>query len=804
MADYKDLLEESLLAHGIPFFIDHRPDVSCHPFISLIISSLQCLMTELRSDYVFNYLRCDMIDIDRDIVDRLENDVLACGLESSSWLATDFLKKIASGRVSGISDIKWQEYYKQIISALVILKKSLLDCIIDNKDTATLRGSYFKVKDITSILYDSLEGMDIARKLSVFSENDDISGNLNSSREHQQVYQSVIDIFDDLVTSIGDMSMSLDDYSDILISTLGDLRLRLVPPAMDQVLVGSIERSRQPDIKAAFIPGVNEGDFPSIIASGVFITDSQREYLQDKGFELAPSSSEKLMHERYLAYIAFTRASEYLYISHSKTDSAGKEKNPSSLISRVIRATGAKVKYLPEKSDDGDLSAICNPSQLAIELARGLSPSVKTETVDAVWHNVYSESQKLKNCKAATACISDSLSYKNTSQLNDDIAGRLYPGDIISSVSRLERFAGCPFSYYASYCLKLSERQQLKLAGVNMGNFYHDALDMLFVKMQERGMNWNDLEDGLLEELLDTVIGQLTMAGGDYYQLIDKSSRNRFLFEASSQRLLQLSFALRDAARVGRFTQTSSELSFGPEGELPSLDIVLPDGRKLILRGKIDRVDSCELEDGSIAGAVIDYKSGRMSFRFEKFYHGLMLQLISYMLVIQSQDEPNHPAAALFLPIVLSTNSSKAHPPEEILTGQQVHLEANRPHKADGIMAGGLLEDFDTTVKPAKVSQYYPFRINKDGEVYTSSNKTVVNDEQFDAILTHCRKLLSSLANDIVCGNIDISPYRIGVSNTPCGYCDYKSLCRFDFSFDSYRQLPAYDRDDVMDRIMGI
>ena len=55
-----------------------------------------------------------------------------------------------------------------------------------------------------------------------------------------------------VVAALGDVRMSGRQFHDVLESALAEFTLGLVPATLDQVLVGSIERSRHPAVRAAF------------------------------------------------------------------------------------------------------------------------------------------------------------------------------------------------------------------------------------------------------------------------------------------------------------------------------------------------------------------------------------------------------------------------------------------------------------------------------------------------------------------------------------------------------------------------
>ena len=102
------------------------------------------------------------------------------------------------------------------------------------------------------------------------------------------------------------------------------------------MVVGSIERSRQPDLALAIILGANEGRFPKIPSEDVLFLDEERRLLESVGLRLGPDSGTKLLHEEYLVYIALTRASRRLVVTYSRADENGRPLRPSSFVTRLV------------------------------------------------------------------------------------------------------------------------------------------------------------------------------------------------------------------------------------------------------------------------------------------------------------------------------------------------------------------------------------------------------------------------------------------------------------------------------------
>ena len=53
------------------------------------------------------------------------------------------------------------------------------------------------------------------------------------------------------------------DWLPVIEAGLANLTVGVIPPALDQVLIGAIDRARNPDLRLAFVLGLNEGVFPA-------------------------------------------------------------------------------------------------------------------------------------------------------------------------------------------------------------------------------------------------------------------------------------------------------------------------------------------------------------------------------------------------------------------------------------------------------------------------------------------------------------------------------------------------------------
>jgi ATP-dependent helicase/nuclease subunit B len=92
----------------------------------------------------------------------------------------------------------------------------------------------------------------------------------NSSAIHAfTVFEQMNSWLDNLALAFPSEPLSLRDWLPILEAGLANLTVGVIPPALDEVLIGAIDRARNPDLKLALVLGVNETIFPAAPAAPI-------------------------------------------------------------------------------------------------------------------------------------------------------------------------------------------------------------------------------------------------------------------------------------------------------------------------------------------------------------------------------------------------------------------------------------------------------------------------------------------------------------------------------------------------------
>ncbi|MFB0525564.1 MAG: PD-(D/E)XK nuclease family protein, partial [Phycisphaerae bacterium] len=297
--------------YGIPFFIDKPKPLNQHAAIQLICSALQAVTSGFSNSDIFAYLKTDLVPMERCDVDMLENYCLAFGITGSDW---------TSGRDWRFAGQDNEEFDEQRINQIRLRAiKPLLE-LADGLRASDGPSMVVSPEELTQIIFDFLDSLQIRQTLGAWIEAATEQKDYTTVDEHRQFYDKLLNIFDELCEVFAGQKMSLADFFAILHSAFSQLTLAFIPPSLDQVLVGSIERSRLPDLKAVFLIGATQKQFPVPVSFDSILTEDDRNAAESADFPLAATASQKLAERQYLAYIAFTRPSQFLCVTYPAVD----------------------------------------------------------------------------------------------------------------------------------------------------------------------------------------------------------------------------------------------------------------------------------------------------------------------------------------------------------------------------------------------------------------------------------------------------------------------------------------------------
>ena len=777
-------------SYEIPFFIDKRKPLNQHPVVELICTALEAVTGGFAHSDVFAYLKSDLASTERAEIDRLENYCLAFGVDGRDWLSSESWKFKAADDTD-FDEAAINRIRDEVIGPLLTLRKAL--CLNGNGQKTLTAGTF------TRCIFDLLDNLHVRERLNRWVEQARKQGDLTAADEHRQFFDTLIDVFDELAEVFTHEEMTAQDYFGILRSAFSQMTLAFIPPSLDQVLVGSIERSRHPNLKAIFLLGATQKQFPIPIPATGVLTDEDRNAAETAEFHIAPTTAQSLADRQYLAYIAFTRPSEFLCISYPCLDEKGGPVARSHFIEDLqLLFDDLHEEYVADsllELDDVRSGAeltemLCTRLGRDAFLPAAGDKDRLTGLLDAI--------QLSGEHEGIARPVIAALGYDNQASLEPAVAKELFGREVKGSATRLAAFAACPYKHFVRYTLDLKPRREFKLEPLDLGLFYHRVLDSLQRQLSAERQNLASVKEDRLLQLLDEQIAKLTEQDPFLSNFVQRSAHNAFVVYSAGETLQECVLALAQMVRAGSFRPRLSELAFGhvpdASGKFSRFELPLPGGRTLVLSGKIDRLDVAEV-NGKKAALIFDYKRTQSgaTFDWSDLYHGLDVQLAVYMLAVHDAGAAyaDDIAGAVYLPI--EAVPKRATPAEYDADSRKFQ------HKARGIINGAYWGHLDANA--SKNSAFYNFYVTKDQQPYGNySRSNALRPEHLTRLLDWSRKNIIRLAADIASGRIESRPYHRG-NERGCLFCDFLPVCHFDWQINDYSFLQPVDKNSLIEQL---
>lgn len=396
--------------------------------------------------------------------------------------------------------------------------------------------------------------------------------------------------------------------------------------AEGRVLAADTHDVRQLSFAHVFLGGLTERGFPRQRRECPFYSDAERHRLLDAGLELEP----RLLRQReeiLLFHSAVTRATKRLYLSYPSTDAEGKEVLSSYYVDEVR-----------ECFDGGICERRIRVSQTVPSLAKAACEEELLEGAFLhLWHpdaadrsRVAAAYNRVLACRpraVASALAGAWVERERDSRdppgkfdgvLNDehilDELQRRFSTEYRFSASQFNDYGQCPMRYFFSRVLQLKELEEPTeiIDPRERGGLLHRIMRRTHESLASRKEPAKPISADLLEQMrpaIQQIIDEQFDADRDCGAVVDEALWEIERAECKRNMALVLDKEL-ELAGDGH-VPTHFEAEYGTHG-VPPLCIA-DDGRQVLLRGRIDRIDLVYGDGGDGEPkefAVFDYKSG--------------------------------------------------------------------------------------------------------------------------------------------------------------------------------------------------
>ncbi len=777
---YSINIQKVFTQFDIPFFIDLKKDIMNNPFVKYILSILDMFNFNFKHQSVFEYLKTGFSGIDYGELDKLENFALEFGIEGNKWFKPFNIK----------NKYKDMEFYER-------LRQKFAD------DFGKLRKEFSKLKtseDITIFLYNIFKMHNIQKNIERKVDEFRNKGLYELSFINAQVWNIIIEIFEQIILTSKDVDITPIQYRKILEAGLSEIELGIIPPTLDKVVAGDLDRAFINNYKAIFLIGANEGVLLSHGEDKGLLLDEEKDSLKALGLQLLNTSTYSNYKEKHILYKVLTKPTDYLFISYALSTVEGKALQPSMYIERLSQIF-VNLKIESDLSSNDDLSFIMTKKATLEVLIERLREHIEGKPLNDVWKDVYGWYKR--NSEDLAYIIDSGLNYRNIVEniKNTDI-DKLYGEYMTMSASKLEDFASCPFKFFLDFGIKPLPRRELKVEYYDIGNIFHECIEKFTNLIIAKELDVKSTDRKNVTERMEQCIAEVLEKNLSDNNALEYNERNKYIKEKIKRLLDRAAWTMISQLKKGNFEPKFTEF------EIKSIlnkvhDTQISDiSKKILIEGRVDRVDVLE-EGENIYINIVDYKSSKKDIALSDVMNGLQLQLFMYLsAIIKSGEKINNlipKIGGVFYfniddPFINADNSSSGLYEDEIF--KELSL---RGYVLEDM---NIIKNIDSEIEDLKSSNVIPVSLKSDNTLTKTSK--ALNDSEYMMILDKVDEIAEDLSDNILEGKIDINPYRKDANKTPCSYCDYKTVCQFDSSIDGnkYRNIKKISKDEIISTLL--
>ena len=727
-SSYAQTLRPMLARAGIKAYYAGTVDILQKPLLQAVLSAMQAASRFAYED-VMQYLKSGFSPLEPDACDRLERYAYFWNIRGSEWLREWTRHPAGFGQAL-------DEEARQTLLTLNAWREGAIEPL------RTLHDAWRTGRTVSERLRAMSRFLEQTQFPETACEQTNelyAEGRLQAAQEQEQLYEILMAAMEQAEMILGKQEMELERFLQMFRMLLGCYQVGSIPASLDEVLVGGLSSMRNLQADYLLVLGADEGSFPAFTQAQGLLSDSERQSLQRLGVTVSPSAEQRLERELGWTQLALQSARKRVWLLSGSGQ-------PSYLLARTQALLPQCGVLLPEQMP-------FLPDRPALAAA-SLQQKDMQWPLDPISLQVRLELEKRRD-------------YVLTG-LSKTTVQSLYGRELALSASRLDRFAGCRYSFFLRYGLKLEPWKQASFDAPIFGTFAHYVLECTVRDVMAQG-DFHTLSAQQVIDIAKSYMDAYTqkfMAGGDA-----ADGRTDYLFRRNREEVLKIVENVADELRLSRFSPCDEELGFSKDGKLPPVYVQTPDGQA-VLSGFVDRVDILD-ENGGRYFRVIDYKTGHKDFDYTDLLCGQGLQMLLYLFAIE-RAKGGHaasgrtPAGVLYVPGRCDVERMEpGQDAQKLAALRQKHLQRQ----------GLILRDEQVlqAMEPGETPKFLPYQIKK-GEL----TGDLATREQFKTLEAFVSSSLARMSSEIFSGAVAPNPIVRGPMVSSCQYCEYQSACHMD------------------------
>jgi len=755
-ADYAGIIDVSFKKAKIPIFLSEKKDAALYEAVKLIYAAFAAVLGGYRRKDVLSYAKCSL-STDEDVsVDEFELYVESWRIEGERFTDGVIWNMNPDGYVAkrrrGTDEklLRIDRARNAIINPLMTLEES-----IKESDT---------VADYSRALLDFLLSLNIEEKLIGRAEARRRDGDEEAAAELLSLWRTVCGALDTLYDTLGEIKVSAAAFLNLIKTVFENTEFGKIPSYTESVTVGSADTLRLYNKSHIYIIGASFGKFPANVCDEAYFTDKDRAVLNKAGLEIEPERDIKSARELYIFLRAMSFAAKTLTLTYPAENTVFAKESPSDAVKKISEIS------------DGAISTV-KLSSLGI--------NERAYTADYCLEHIISNEKSVAVEEALKASgYSDGLaiSYKpirnENMRLSKEALSLIYGDTVALTQSRIDKFVGCPMSYFCTYNLSLNPERRAEFDAANIGTFIHAVLENFFKALRKGEKSIEALTDTDKYKIIE---GAARAYVGECFEGVRQSARSEITVKRLCRSAKPIIDGLCEEFSGCLFEPAFFEMRIGDssEGGPEAATFTMDDGRKIAIYGAIDRVDTYRHGD-DVYVRVVDYKTGSKVFSPDDIAEGRNLQMFLYLKSITdtksdifkkslgaSKDGRIIPAGVIY--VKTDIGDGKIAKPDEILAKEAALAKQKRL---------GMLLDDEISIS-AMNKDYLPVTYDKKtGEPDKKSKALLYSTDGWEKISETIETVVNDIAKDMLSGEASALPLKRGGKGEACTWCDFKAFCR--------------------------
>ncbi len=767
---YIPVIEKVFKEYEIPFFVDYKKDLMDNSFVVFIMSYLDCIAYNYKREDIFRLLKIGYWDFDFEDIERIENYSIRWGIDRNRWFE-EFKYKDEEDDLEYLNDLR-----EKIVE------------ILPSKKSYTGKKTIEKL--VNTICYD-IDNLNLKEKIERDTEILKRQSLFEEAYINSQVWNSVMELFDQIITISGNANINISEFKNILDSGLAEYEVGIIPSKIDSVIIGNLDRTKFVSKETIYLVGVNDGYIPKSLDDNGILIDEEKDLLKKNGLELK-NTEYQIDSEKHNFYNILSRGKEKISFSYSLGDYDGSSLLRSSYIDKII-------EIFPKIKISSSLS-LTQKEKLHVRVNPVLNQIVNIITKEKTIQNIkgiHKETLKwlLLNKENFSDFLKKGLLYTNNKAFIDEsYTKKLYERPLTLSPYSLESYSSCPFKFFVEYGLKPVERKEYVVDNRDIGKIYHNSVEKFTKHIVDNKEEFIEIEDGL--KVMEYSIKEAINDEKDKNSPIDYTYRNKYLKKKITRVGMETAKGLIEHLNRSDFKPRYYEISFEDDSKFKSIEKDIGLDEKLKIKGRIDRVDIYET-DTEIFINVIDYKSKDKSIDLTSLANGMELQLFIYLnaLIKNSKKitgKDSMIGGVFYFSILLPWIDGDKFSDKESIEKQLL-----KSYKMEGYFLEDkeLIKKLDSKIEEERESTIAKIKLNKNGSISKASQ--TLDKESFEGLLNYVDNKVKEIGKKILNGKIIIEPYKKN-KEIPCRWCSYIDICQFDKTMpdNKYKIISKIDKKD--------